>query len=71
LKLGFGYRDLLRRVQVSFLSEDGLSLLSESFDISPESVFEIAVERITDLPLSGLSLANHFRHSGNLRGVFW
>jgi hypothetical protein len=50
LKLGFGYRDLLRHIQLKLLSEDGLSLLSESFDIPPESVFEFAVERITHLP---------------------
>jgi hypothetical protein len=49
LKLGFGYRDLLRHIQLELLSEDGLSLLSESFDIPPESVFEFAVERITNL----------------------
>jgi hypothetical protein len=54
LKLGFGYRDLLRHIQVSFLSEDGLSLLSESFEIPPESVFEFSVERITNLPPSPL-----------------
>jgi hypothetical protein len=47
LKLGFGYRDLLKHIQVSFLSEDGLSLLFESIDIPPESVFDIAVELIT------------------------
>jgi hypothetical protein len=54
LKLGFGYRDLLRHVQVAFLSEDCLSLLSESFDIPPESVFDFSVERITNLPPSAL-----------------
>jgi hypothetical protein len=47
LKLGEGYRDLLRHIQVEFLSEDGLSLLSESVDIPPESVWEIVVDRIT------------------------
>jgi hypothetical protein len=51
LKLGGGYRDLLGHIRIEFLSEDGLSLLSECFEIPTESVWEFAVERITNLPL--------------------
>jgi hypothetical protein len=71
LKLGFVYRDLLRHIRMEFLSEDGLSLLSEYFDIPPESVFELAVERITIFSSSSavVRFANHFRHSRNLRRV--
>jgi hypothetical protein len=50
LQLGPGYRDLVRHIHISFLSEDGLSLLSESFDIPSESVLHFAVERITHPP---------------------
>jgi hypothetical protein len=69
LKLGFGYRDLLRHIQIAFLSEDCFSLLSESFDIPPESVFEFSVERITNSSI--VRFANHFKHSGDLRRVPW
>jgi hypothetical protein len=47
LKLGPGYRDLLRHIEIAFLSEDGLSLLNEDFGIPPESVWQGAVELIT------------------------
>jgi hypothetical protein len=50
LKPGGGYRDLLRHIRIEVLSEDGLSLLSEYFQIPIESVWEFAVERITNLP---------------------
>jgi hypothetical protein len=50
LKLGPGYRNLVRHIQISFLSEDGLSLLSESFDIPSESVLHCAVEVIIHPP---------------------
>jgi hypothetical protein len=49
LKLGSRYRDLLRHIQIEFLSEDGLSLLSEYFEIPPESVWEFAVDGIRGL----------------------
>jgi hypothetical protein len=38
LKLGPGYRDLLRHIEIEFMSEDGLSLLDEHFRIPPESL---------------------------------
>jgi hypothetical protein len=50
LKLGPGYRNLVRHIQIANLSEDGLSLLSESFDIPSESVLHCAVGRITHPP---------------------
>jgi hypothetical protein len=46
LKLGSSYRDLVRHIQISFLSADGLSLLFEHFDIPSESVWHCVVERI-------------------------
>jgi hypothetical protein len=46
LKLGPGYRDLLRHIQIAFLSEDGLSLLEEHFEIPPESLWQCAAEWI-------------------------
>jgi hypothetical protein len=39
LKLGPGYRNLLRHIQIVFLSEDGFSLLEEHFGIPPESLW--------------------------------
>jgi hypothetical protein len=51
LKLGHGYRNLLRHIQIVFLSDDGLSLLREYFEIRPESVWQFAVEWIADLYL--------------------
>jgi hypothetical protein len=50
LKLGSDYRDLLRHIQIGFLSEDGLSLLSEVLEIPSESVWECAAERIAHPP---------------------
>jgi hypothetical protein len=50
LKLGPGYRDLLRHIQLRFLSEDGLSLLEEDFGIPPESLWQCAAERIAHPP---------------------
>jgi hypothetical protein len=38
LKLGRKYRDLLRHIQVGFLSEDGFCILEEDFGIPPESL---------------------------------
>jgi hypothetical protein len=46
LKLGSGDRDLLRHIQIGFLSEDGLSLLDEHFGMPPESVWHSAAEWI-------------------------
>jgi hypothetical protein len=46
VKFGSDYRDLLRHIQIEFLSEDGLSLLDEYFEIRPESVWQCAVEWI-------------------------
>jgi hypothetical protein len=50
LKLGRDYRDLLRHIKIAFLSKDGLSLLDEDLEIPPESVWQSAVERITQPP---------------------
>jgi hypothetical protein len=47
LKLGSGYRELLRHIQLEFLNDSGLSLLSEYLVIPPESVWECAAERIS------------------------
>jgi hypothetical protein len=51
LKLGPGYWDLLRHIQLRFLSEDGLSLLEKNLGISPESVWQYAAEQFAHLPL--------------------
>jgi hypothetical protein len=50
LKLGPGYRDLLRHIEIGFLSKDGLSLLEEDFEIPPESLWQCAAERIAHPP---------------------
>jgi hypothetical protein len=50
LKLGSGYRDFLRPIQLKCLNEDGLSLLDEHLGIPPESVRSCAVERVTHPP---------------------
>jgi hypothetical protein len=50
LKLSPDYRDLLRHIQIEFLSEDGLSLLDEHFGIPSESVWQCAVEWISHPP---------------------
>jgi hypothetical protein len=47
LNLGSEYRDLVRHIQLEFVSENGLSLLSEHLMIPPESVWEFAAERIS------------------------
>jgi hypothetical protein len=44
LKLGPDYRDLLRHIQIGFLSEDGLCLLEEH--LPPESLWQFAAETI-------------------------
>jgi hypothetical protein len=44
LKLGLDYRDLLKHIQIVFLSEAALSLLEEHFP--PESLWGCAAERI-------------------------
>jgi hypothetical protein len=46
LKLGSGDRDLLRHIQIGFLSEDGLSVLDEHFGMPSESVWHSAAEWI-------------------------
>jgi hypothetical protein len=50
LHLRPNYRDLVRHIHIVNLSEDGLSLLFESFDIPSESVLHFAVERIRHPP---------------------
>jgi hypothetical protein len=50
LKLGRGYRDLLRHIEIGFLSESGLSLLSEDFGIPPESLWQGAAKLIAHPP---------------------
>jgi hypothetical protein len=50
LKLDPNYWNLLRHIQLGFLSEDGLSLLDEYFGIPPESIWECAAERIANPP---------------------
>jgi hypothetical protein len=52
-KLGSDYRDLLRHMNIEFLSEDGLFLFDEHFGIPPESVWQCAVELITHPPFLG------------------
>jgi hypothetical protein len=60
LKLGPGYRDLLRHIEISFLSEDGLSLLDEHLRIPSESVSHWAVERISHPPPFDSQIISHF-----------
>jgi hypothetical protein len=50
LKLGPDYRDLLRHIQIVFLSESGLSLLEEDLGIPPESLWYVIAERIAHPP---------------------
>jgi hypothetical protein len=50
LKLGSDYRDLLRHIQLEFLSEDGVSLLSEYLKIPPESLWECVAGRVSHPP---------------------
>jgi hypothetical protein len=51
LKLGLDYRDLLKHIQLAFLSEDGFGLLDEHFKIPSESVWQCAAQRIAHSPL--------------------
>jgi hypothetical protein len=46
LKLGFSDGFLVRHIQIGFLSEEDLSLLSDHLEIPPESVWELSVESI-------------------------
>jgi hypothetical protein len=46
LKLGPEYRDLLRHIEIVFLSGDGFSVLDEDFGVPPESIWESASEQI-------------------------
>jgi hypothetical protein len=50
LKLGPDYRDLLRHIQIVFLSESGLSLLEEYLGIPSESLWYVIAERIAHPP---------------------
>jgi hypothetical protein len=50
LKLDSGDRDLLRHIEIGFLSEDGLSLLEEHFGIPQESPWQCVSERIAPPP---------------------
>jgi hypothetical protein len=47
LKLGPGYRNLLKHIQIGFLSHNGFCALEEDFGIPPESLWQSAAERIT------------------------
>jgi hypothetical protein len=60
LKLGSDYRNLLRHIKISFLSDEGLSLLDEDFGHPPESVWESVVERFTEslFPLNSKIISN-------------
>jgi hypothetical protein len=60
LKLGSCDRDLLKCIQIEFLSEDGFSLLEEHFEISTESVSQFAAEWIAHplAPLNSLIISN-------------
>jgi hypothetical protein len=50
LKLGPGYRDLLRHIEIGFLSEDGLSILEKNVGIPPESLWQCAAEQMLPPP---------------------
>jgi hypothetical protein len=50
LKLGPGYRDLLRHIAIGFLSEDGFCILEDDFGIPPESLWQRTAERIAHPP---------------------
>jgi hypothetical protein len=51
LKLGPGDRDLLRHIQIGFLSQNGFSLLEEDLRIPRESLCIVIAERIAPPPL--------------------
>jgi hypothetical protein len=44
------YRDLLRHIQIGFLSKDGLSLLEEHFEIPPQSLWQCTAEQVSHPP---------------------
>jgi hypothetical protein len=46
LKLGSGYRDLLRHIKIEFLSDDGLSFLEEILGIPSDSIWQSVVQQI-------------------------
>jgi hypothetical protein len=48
LKLNQSYSGLLRHIQIDFVSDDGLCLLSEHFRIPQESVWQCTLELIAD-----------------------
>jgi hypothetical protein len=50
IELGSGYRDLLRHIQIEFLSDDGLFLLAEHFAVPSESMWPSAVNCVTHQP---------------------
>jgi hypothetical protein len=53
LKLGLGYDSLLRHIQIGFLSDEGVSLFANHFDIVSESVWELTAAVISHpLPCS-------------------
>jgi hypothetical protein len=54
LKLGEEYRDLLRHIEIGFLSASGLLVLAEHFEITAESLWHSVVPRISCLVLSPL-----------------
>jgi hypothetical protein len=58
LKLGPDYRDLLRHIQIRFLSVDGLSLLDEHFEIPSESVWQCAADRIAHVRFDSRIILN-------------
>jgi hypothetical protein len=47
LNLSPDYWTLLKHIQIGFLSENGLSILAEHFEILPESVWQLTAELIT------------------------
>jgi hypothetical protein len=46
LKLGPEYHELLKYIQIGFLSKEGVCILDESFEIPSESVWQCAIEWI-------------------------
>jgi hypothetical protein len=69
-RIGSDYCDLLRHIQIGFLSEDGLSLLDKDFGIPPESVWQCAVELITPprLPFDSRILSDFPEIFADFRG---
>jgi hypothetical protein len=60
LKLGPAYRNLLRHIQIEFLSEKGFSILDEYLEIPPESIWNCAVELITNPPFPNSRIISDF-----------